>query len=585
MLLISGVNFDAYGQELVRRQGPKNKWGFVDKATGEVVIPYIYKEVSPFSEGLAAVKSGNKWGFIDKTGKVVIQFNYDGAGGFSEGLAPVCIRSKWWDEKLLEKWGYINKTGKIMWPIAYGSISLLESFKERALEQERKEQAENERIIALQETKEMIERDKKAAQQAERDRKANSFIIFANGYVDTKISEWKRRYENETIDQWQQRVDSQESTKTAEFYKEAELEFITERSQNFSMGSASFGNYNSTNNVFLIKTDFHGVLLLPVSANDAQNFQNQWNNSIRRPQFAIFDDCLALSGINFNALDGTSQQYNFDPAVKITISEENLAILQHGQQPHSENIPVKETSQPAVTPQPSGSYDIILLKNGQEIKAKVDEITLSEIKYKSFDNIYGPTRNVAKNNAVAIIYANGQREVISSETTTEKSTTDNKMNNQGDFGIGVSGVAGAGGITLYGICGAVRYSVNDLLRMEGSFTYYPTKTYKSWGIEQEFKVWSISLNSQPILPPLNGENFLLYPLVGIGIIGVKETQRDWLRSEVYDIVYFGFNTGVGFDLRLLKNLFFNLEGKYTKCLTKDNDRYWFMGSAGLVIKF
>ena len=34
-------------------------------------------EVAPFSEDLAAVRKGNQWGFIDKTGKLVIDFRND----------------------------------------------------------------------------------------------------------------------------------------------------------------------------------------------------------------------------------------------------------------------------------------------------------------------------------------------------------------------------------------------------------------------------------------------------------------------------------------------------------------------------
>lgn len=51
------------------------KWGFRD-AQGRVVIPAQFAEVQDFSNGLAAVCSGdygnNKWGFIDTTGNMVI---------------------------------------------------------------------------------------------------------------------------------------------------------------------------------------------------------------------------------------------------------------------------------------------------------------------------------------------------------------------------------------------------------------------------------------------------------------------------------------------------------------------------------
>jgi hypothetical protein len=42
----------------------------------------IYNEASYFEYGLAPVKIGNKFGFIDKTGKVVIAPKFDNAFGF-----------------------------------------------------------------------------------------------------------------------------------------------------------------------------------------------------------------------------------------------------------------------------------------------------------------------------------------------------------------------------------------------------------------------------------------------------------------------------------------------------------------------
>jgi hypothetical protein len=44
------------------------KWGFIDK-TGKEVIPPVYDYVGAFYEGLARVEKNRKCGFIDKTGK------------------------------------------------------------------------------------------------------------------------------------------------------------------------------------------------------------------------------------------------------------------------------------------------------------------------------------------------------------------------------------------------------------------------------------------------------------------------------------------------------------------------------------
>ena len=72
----------------------------------------------------------------------------------------------------------------------------------------------------------------------------------------------------------------------------------------------------------------------------------------------------------------------------------------------------KKMEQEVVNTVTTNTYDVILLKDGQEFKAKVTEITLSEIKYKAFDHLDGPTRTLAKSNVFLINYANGTREVF-----------------------------------------------------------------------------------------------------------------------------------------------------------------------------
>jgi len=65
------------------------------------------------------------------------------------------------------------------------------------------------------------------------------------------------------------------------------------------------------------------------------------------------------------------------------------------------------------------AQDVITLKNGDEIKAKVTEISSSEIKYKRFDNLDGPTIVIVKNDVFAINYENGTRDVFVSATANE----------------------------------------------------------------------------------------------------------------------------------------------------------------------
>ena len=62
------------------------------------------------------------------------------------------------------------------------------------------------------------------------------------------------------------------------------------------------------------------------------------------------------------------------------------------------------------------AQDVITLRNGNEVKAKVTEINSSEIKYKRFDNLDGPTVVVPRDEVFVINYENGTREVINTVT-------------------------------------------------------------------------------------------------------------------------------------------------------------------------
>jgi hypothetical protein len=77
----------------------------------EVVEPK-YDFIWDFSEGLARVRLGDKWGYIDKTGKEVIPLQYTGATSFSDGVAWVILPYS-------DKWGLIDKQGNQVLPFEY----------------------------------------------------------------------------------------------------------------------------------------------------------------------------------------------------------------------------------------------------------------------------------------------------------------------------------------------------------------------------------------------------------------------------------------------------------------------------------
>jgi hypothetical protein len=59
-----------------------------------------------FSEGLAPVCLGGKWGYISAEGNLAINPQYEEAGLFAGGLAHV---------RAIGKYGLIDKEGKYVW--------------------------------------------------------------------------------------------------------------------------------------------------------------------------------------------------------------------------------------------------------------------------------------------------------------------------------------------------------------------------------------------------------------------------------------------------------------------------------------
>ena len=57
--------------------------------------------------------------------------------------------------------------------------------------------------------------------------------------------------------------------------------------------------------------------------------------------------------------------------------------------------------------------DVIMLKNGDEIKGKVTELSSDEIKYKKCGNLSGPTYILQKQDVFMIEYSGGTKEIIS----------------------------------------------------------------------------------------------------------------------------------------------------------------------------
>ena len=77
----------------------------IKKELNYLAIDIIFDELGNFSENLARIKIGNKWGYVDEAGEIVIRPAFSGAGDFCEGYSKVLINGKW---------AFIDKKGKFI---------------------------------------------------------------------------------------------------------------------------------------------------------------------------------------------------------------------------------------------------------------------------------------------------------------------------------------------------------------------------------------------------------------------------------------------------------------------------------------
>ena len=117
-----GVNRYGFSEEL-----EPGLWGYID-STGREVVPVSLHSAKPFQEGRALVfrlHSGNGTVFIDKTGKDISDRSYGGGHGYSGGVAQLNRNGRW---------GLVDRNEKVVADFFYTEIKPFDSFGLAAVE-------------------------------------------------------------------------------------------------------------------------------------------------------------------------------------------------------------------------------------------------------------------------------------------------------------------------------------------------------------------------------------------------------------------------------------------------------------------
>ena len=97
------------------------------------------------------------------------------------------------------------------------------------------------------------------------------------------------------------------------------------------------------------------------------------------------------------------------------------------------------------------SQDVLTKKTGDDIKAKVLEVTTTEVKYKKFDNLNGPIFSILKSELLLIRYENGSKDVFNENKKSEEkivSIKDLYFDGESDANKFYKGYKGAGSTVL-----------------------------------------------------------------------------------------------------------------------------------------
>lgn len=259
-----------------------NKYGFIN-TTGDLVIPYNYDKAYSFADGMAAVSVNGKWGFINRSGSMTIPYRYDEALSLSEGLAAVSVNGKW---------GFIDRFGNCVVPYSYDAAN---SF------------ADGLAHVLRGNTWGFVDRNGKW--YASKDDYIPAFSDYAKRYVEQEINKWQIKGKYEKTADWKTRVnDTTRAKKIAELTKEAEKKYITEQSKSVKI-SQTLGDYDADNEIFLVKDDKFGDLLVPVPIAIAPKFEEKFYELKRSVRYFVENDHLALAEINFD-LDGNILTYS-----------------------------------------------------------------------------------------------------------------------------------------------------------------------------------------------------------------------------------------------------------------------------------
>ena len=212
---------------------------------------------------------------------------------------------------------------------------------------------------------------------------------------------------------------------------------------------------------------------------------------------------LELSSLKNRSNTGESS----NPAGVQALKTDKISTSSFSVQSFQDSLSISTANAEFVTPIESSEFretslnddcgDIIVLKNGNEIKAKVLEITTEVVKYKRCDNLDGPLISIAKPKLFMIRYKNGTKEVFKDETPAPQETVEDRPKRKRMVAGSIVGFAiGAATIAVWlviSIYAAIPMGIAAVILGLMSFRKYKKDKDGVKRASRNFSIWSVIL--------------------------------------------------------------------------------------------
>ncbi|MCL2074226.1 MAG: caspase family protein [Marinilabiliaceae bacterium] len=204
------------------------------------------------------------------------------------------------------KFGYVDQSGNIVVPFVHKKASSAYKAATKTIAKEKLAKLEKE-------TRKTIN---------------NSFAIFENYYVESKINTWQKKGESETYDEWQERVNVETRKEMSQQYaKEAERLYIAEQTKKYPPLNLTLGQYDAENETFLISDKISkNEMILFVPREKALYFKESWAQIVPLSQYVIDNSEIVFTGIDFLLPQGDIYKYKTDESLSYSVGTSYLML-------------------------------------------------------------------------------------------------------------------------------------------------------------------------------------------------------------------------------------------------------------------